>query len=370
MWLRAWEPGLRNTTVNTVPTSWIISILAVFIAAAVVSRPLLPIAARVLFGLGLGLIAVVTAFVGLRVEYGFEVLGRVQPHIAILIAPTLWLGFQSLASTTGSPTRQSLQIAATGLALAELALLVPTAWSADVIVIGTNAAYAILLTAMLRQPPDAFVQVAPNKFRLVRIALLFAILFIALIVAADATILAAMLSAGNAGVMRLLTGASGVVVAVVLLCALVGLPLVLGPRTRDVSREAPRQETLEEDQDLLRKLDRLMIEHKMFTDPDLTLARLGRRLHCPARSVSKAVNRIHGENISRYINGFRVRHAAMLLKTTDLPVTDIMLEAGFQSKSSFNTEFRRLTGQTPSCQRRQGSGNKNVRNRDLKRSNT
>lgn len=355
---------------NTVPTSWLISILAVFIASAIVSRPLLPIAARVLFGLGLGLIAVVTAFVGLRIEYGFEVLSRAQPHVAILIAPTLWLGFQSLASTTGFPTLQALQIAATGLTFAELALLAPTAWSADVIVIGTNVVYAILLTTMLHQPPEAFVQVAPNKFRMVRIALLFAILFIALIVAADSTILVAMLSAGNAGVIRLLTGASGVIVAVVLLCALVGLPLVLGPQKRVVSRDPAAHATLEEDQDLLRKLDQLMIEHQIFTDPNLTLARLGRRLHCPARSISKAVNRIHGENISRYINGYRVRHAATLLKTTDLPVTDIMLEAGFQSKSSFNTEFRRLTGQTPSNQRRQDSGDKNVHKRDLKRSDT
>ena len=355
---------------NTVPTSWLISILAVFIAAAVVSRPLLPITARVLFGLGLCLIAMVTAFVGLRVEYGFEVLSRAQPHIAILIAPTLWLGFQSLASATGSPTRRALQMAGLGLAFAEVALLAPTTWSVDVIVIGTNLVYAIVLTTMLRQPPDAFVQVAPNKFRMVRIALLFAILFIALIVAADATILVAMLSAGNAGAMRLLTGASGVIVALVLLCALVGLPLFLGPQTRDISRNSAAQATLEEDQDLIRKLDQLMIEYKIFTDPDLTLARLGRRLHCPARSVSKAVNRIHGENISRYINGFRVRHAAMLLKTTDLPVTDIMLEAGFQSKSSFNTEFRRLIGQTPSKHRRQGSCDKNVHNRDLKRSDT
>lgn len=353
---------------STVPTSWLISILAVFIAAAVVSRPLLPVAARVLFGLGLGLIAVVTGFVGLRSEYGFEAISRVQPHVAILIAPTLWLGFQSLASTTGSPSRQRLRITILGLLVAELALFVPLAWSTDVVVIGTNVVFAILLTTMLRQTPDAFLQVAPNKFRMTKIALLFAILFIALIVAADTTILVAVLSAGNAGAIHFLTGVSGVSVAVVLLCALVGNPLVLGGQTRHASRDPATEAPLEEDQDLLRKLDQLMADQQMFTDPDLTLARLGRRLHCPAWSVSKAVNRVHRENISRYINGFRVRHAVMLLKSTDLPVTDIMLEAGFQSKSSFNTEFRRITGQTPSHFKRQSERDTNVRNRDFKRS--
>lgn len=355
---------------NTVPTSWLISILAVFIAAAVVSRPRLPVAARVFFGLGLILIAVVTVFVGLRLEYGFEGLNPVQPHVAILIAPSLWLGFQSLASVTGTPTRQSLRRVAIGIGAAELAVFAPLAWSVDVVVIATNAVFAVLLAMMLRQPTDAFVQVAPSKSRLTRLALLFALLFVALVITADTTIFVAVLSAGNAGVIQLLTGVSGVGVAVVLLCALFGVPLVLRAQTADGSREIAAQVPLEEDQDLLRKLDQLMMEHQMFTDPDLTLARLGRRLHCPARSVSKAVNRVHGENISRYINGFRVRHAATLLRTTDLPVTDIMLEAGFQSKSSFNTEFRRLTDQTPSTYKRQESGEKYVRNRDFTRSNT
>lgn len=355
---------------NTVPTSWLISILAVYIAVAVVSRPLLPVTARILFGLGLCLIAVVTVFVGLRVEFGFEWLGRAQPHVAILIAPMLWLGFQSLVSPSGSPNLHALQVAVISVALAELALFAPTAWSTDVVVIGTNIVFAILLTAMLRQPPDAFVQISPGKFRMIRIALFFAILFIVLIVAADATIFVAMLSAGNVGVIRFLTGASGLSVALVLFCALVGLPIFFRPQTRLVSHDSAAQVPMEEDQELLRKLDQLMIDHQIFTDPDLTLARLGRRLHCPARSVSKAVNRVHGENISRYINGFRVRHAAMLLETTDLPVTDIMLESGFHSKSSFNTEFRRLIGQTPSNFKRQDFGNQNARYREFKRSKT
>lgn len=354
---------------STVPTSWLISILSVFIAVAVVSRPSLPVTARVLFGFALGLVTVVTVFVGLRSEYGFDGLSQIQPHIAILIAPTLWLGFQSLTSSTGLPTRQKLVQAVIGLVVGQLALSLPMAWSVDLVVIGTNVICAILLARMLFQSPEVFVQVAPNKFLMTRGALFFAFLFIALIIAAD-LIFVALLSAGNTEIIQLLTGVSGAIVTVVLLCALVGVPLVLGGQTLRHSRDSTAVAPLEEDQDLLRKLDQLMAEQKMFTDPDLTLARLGRRLHCPARSISKAVNRIHGENISRYINGFRVRHAATLLTTTDLPVTDIMLESGFQSKSSFNTEFRRVTGQTPSAYKHHRSGDKQVRNRDFKRSET
>ena len=80
----------------------------------------------------------------------------------------------------------------------------------------------------------------------------------------------------------------------------------------------------------------------------MTLARLSRRLGYPARDISNAINRCTGENFSRFINGFRIEHASKLLKETDLPITEIMLEAGFVSKSSFNTEFKRIVGQTPS----------------------
>ena len=68
----------------------------------------------------------------------------------------------------------------------------------------------------------------------------------------------------------------------------------------------------------------------------------------PIRDVSNATNRLTGENFSRYVNGFRVRHAQRALLETDLPITEVMFDAGFVSKSSFNTEFRRVVGQTPS----------------------
>ncbi len=68
----------------------------------------------------------------------------------------------------------------------------------------------------------------------------------------------------------------------------------------------------------------------------------------PARHVSTAINRQHGVNVSHYINGFRLDEACRLLAETDLSVTEVHLEAGFQTKSNFNREFRRKFGQSPS----------------------
>jgi AraC-like DNA-binding protein len=99
---------------------------------------------------------------------------------------------------------------------------------------------------------------------------------------------------------------------------------------------------------MMATLDAFMNDKHVYTDSNLTLARVARRLSVPARDVSTAINRTTGENFSRYINGFRVRHAQGALRETELPITEVMFDAGFVSKSSFNTEFRRVTGRTPS----------------------
>jgi AraC-like DNA-binding protein len=49
----------------------------------------------------------------------------------------------------------------------------------------------------------------------------------------------------------------------------------------------------------------------------------------------------------QWINEQRLRHARMLLQTTDQPVTDIALACGFESASHFIRIFRRAFGTTP-----------------------
>ncbi len=99
-------------------------------------------------------------------------------------------------------------------------------------------------------------------------------------------------------------------------------------------------------------LDRLMTEKRLWSDPNLNLARLARRLGTPARAVSEAVNRVHGISVSHYVNNHRITEACRLLADTDMPVTRILFEAGFMTKSNFNREFLRVTGQNPSDWRR------------------
>lgn len=114
---------------------------------------------------------------------------------------------------------------------------------------------------------------------------------------------------------------------------------------------------LDEDQveavtQIIAKFDTLMREQQVFKDPDLSLNRLARKLGIPARKISSAVNQTHNQNISKVINAYRIDHAKTLLKQSDETITEVFLSSGFHTKSNFNREFSRITGQTPSEFRR------------------
>jgi len=91
-----------------------------------------------------------------------------------------------------------------------------------------------------------------------------------------------------------------------------------------------------------------------YLDPNISISRIARQLQLPTRAISSAVNRTQSRNFSQFINQYRVQTACELLTTTDHPVTEIMFNAGFQTKSTFNREFLAVTGQSPSSYRRTG----------------
>lgn len=108
--------------------------------------------------------------------------------------------------------------------------------------------------------------------------------------------------------------------------------------------------SIAEDAEIVARLDDFLAREPAHLDPNLTLARLARRLHLPEKRLSAAVNRATGSNVSRHVNAWRIRHACVLIEGGS-QVTDAMLESGFNTKSNFNREFRRVTGSAPSAWR-------------------
>jgi AraC-like DNA-binding protein len=125
----------------------------------------------------------------------------------------------------------------------------------------------------------------------------------------------------------------------------------------------PDEDTRAADAAVIARIEALMADKQLYRDPDLTLERLARRAGIPARQISSALNRVHGRNVSQVVNEYRVRDAERRLTTTDEPVTVVMLEAGFGTKSNFNREFLRVTGMTPSAYRKGGGASFKAKHR-------
>lgn len=64
---------------------------------------------------------------------------------------------------------------------------------------------------------------------------------------------------------------------------------------------------------------------------------------------------IMGFGALEYLNRIRITNAAILLRTTEMPVLDISEEIGFHSVSSFNRHFMEIIGMTPMQYRKQMS---------------
>ena len=98
------------------------------------------------------------------------------------------------------------------------------------------------------------------------------------------------------------------------------------------------------------KLLQLMAEAQPWLEPELTLAELAHRLRTNTSLLSHVINTGCGHNFNDFVNRYRVAEAERKLQDPRLAhysLVGIALESGFNSKSTFNRVFKKLTGRTP-----------------------
>jgi AraC-like DNA-binding protein len=103
-------------------------------------------------------------------------------------------------------------------------------------------------------------------------------------------------------------------------------------------------------EEIVRKITALMTSEKLFQEPELTLQQLADKLETPSYQVSQALNEGMKKSFYDVINGYRVEEAKRLLLDPDssnYTVLSVGFEAGFNSKTTFNTVFKKFTGLTP-----------------------
>ena len=109
--------------------------------------------------------------------------------------------------------------------------------------------------------------------------------------------------------------------------------------------------TPERSERYLDKLINFMNKEKPYTDGNLTIQKLAEQLSMPAPHLSQTINERLGQTFSDFINSYRVEEAKRKLldpALQHLSVLGIAEEVGFNSKSSFNSVFKKHTNMTPS----------------------
>ena len=120
----------------------------------------------------------------------------------------------------------------------------------------------------------------------------------------------------------------------------------------DFLPELKRKILSDEERDLLKlQLIELMQVQKPYLDSELNLVKLAALMNVSSHQLSYVINTGFNENFFRFINQYRVEKAKELLLQEEmnrLSILGIAFESGFNSKTSFNTTFKKFTGQTPS----------------------
>ncbi|MEO6176318.1 MAG: helix-turn-helix domain-containing protein [Flavobacterium circumlabens] len=98
-------------------------------------------------------------------------------------------------------------------------------------------------------------------------------------------------------------------------------------------------------------LIQIMDDKKPFLDPELSLFKLSSQLDVSSHQLSYIINKGFDENFYQFINRYRIEEAKKKIldpKMQHLSLIGIAFEVGFNSKTVFNTTFKKSTSQTPS----------------------
>jgi AraC-like DNA-binding protein len=292
--------------------------------------------------------------IGLRYGYHVALFNPLQPFGAVLVPVLSYLAL--LTSAQGRLSRYTY-----GHLMLPLWVWLAATWAPvllDALIVASYLGYGIAMLFYLRRGENCLQQVALTEswlsYRLWRALAVVLILcsMAEIVIIVDFELFGGRLAALVATVSNTLL-ALGVALAL----GLMRPPEATVEPVAEVGgeeRAAPEQTAA-----WFAQIHRRLQQDNLYLTPELNLASLARKVGLPARKVSQAINQQTGMNVSQYVNQLRIQQAAAWLRGSEKPVTEIMLDAGFITKSNFNREFQRVLGMSPSEWRRRQAENRN-----------
>ncbi len=106
-----------------------------------------------------------------------------------------------------------------------------------------------------------------------------------------------------------------------------------------------------DERDIHHRLIWLMEEKAVYRDPEITLAQLAAMLNVHPNSLSQVINSQEQKTFYDYINELRIndfKYRIQQPENSRFTLLALALECGFNSKTTFNRNFKKVTGISPS----------------------
>ena len=107
----------------TLPLVWLVSVLTTIAAFALAQDTRMPFQARLFLCVFLLTLASIGLLLGLRLSFDVPWAAWLQPVVAVMVAPSAYLGFSALTQDLGLNWRKRLLLSAAPVAVAQLAIL-------------------------------------------------------------------------------------------------------------------------------------------------------------------------------------------------------------------------------------------------------
>jgi AraC-like DNA-binding protein len=99
-----------------------------------------------------------------------------------------------------------------------------------------------------------------------------------------------------------------------------------------------------------KKIREYVVQNKPYLNPMLSLSGFAEQLALPSYVISQVLNVSFNQNFYNFINQYRIEESKKVLsnfKSKEKTILEVLLQCGFNSKSVFNSAFKKHTGITP-----------------------
>jgi len=102
--------------------------------------------------------------------------------------------------------------------------------------------------------------------------------------------------------------------------------------------------------EFLKRLKEYMETGKAYINPEITLELVAKEISVKPRELSQLINETYQMNFKNFIIGYRMKESMQMLadaKYKELTILEILYKVGFNTKSTFNNQFKLYTSLTP-----------------------